>query len=87
MSAKASVLNRLKGWRFSGTPAQGECLDRWPCDYWNVCRERIGTVRLHDPLYGTRRDFEMFAGEAGGVSYTFAFAEVSNGVFAVFERA
>ena len=86
MNLKARVLNRLKGWRFAGTPDQGEALPHWPCNYWTVCGDSEGSVTLRDPIYGYRREFAVRSGIHRGERHSFAFAEVSNGVFAVFER-
>lgn len=86
MSLKAALLNRLKGWRFSGTPAQGETLPHWPCNYWQICRNADGLVTLRDPQYGGLKSFRVYSGVCEGNIYSFAFEEVSNGVFAVFER-
>ncbi len=86
MSLKARILNRLKGWRFSGTPNQGEALPHWRCNYWSLCTQPAGQVSLHDPRYGNLREFQVYTGMVGSEELTFAYAEVSNGVFAVFER-
>ncbi len=87
MSLKASVLNRLKGWRFSGTLDHGEASPKWPCNYWKVCKDKSGIVVLRDPMCGYPREFGVYSGMQNGKDYTFAFEEVSNGVFVVFERA
>ena len=87
MSLKARVLNCLKGWRFSGTPDQGDALPHLPCNYWTVCSDLEGSVTLRDPIYGYRREFSIRSGTHRGQKHSFAFAEVSNGVLVVFERA
>lgn len=86
MRVAAAIFNRLKGWRFSGTPDQGEAQPHWPCNYWEVCKQPAGKVILRDPLYGYKREFLVYEGDFGGRRHAFAVDEVSNGVFAVFER-
>lgn len=85
MQLKAKFLNRLKGWRFSGTSDGQQVLASWPCNFWAICAQRVDTVILRDPHYGQEREFSVFAGCSDGREHRFAYAEVSNGVFAVFE--
>ncbi|ALE17338.1 hypothetical protein AMC99_02052 [Altererythrobacter epoxidivorans] len=51
-----------------------------------MCGDSEGSVTLRDPIYGYRREFSVRSGIHRGERHSFAFAEVSNGVFVVFER-
>ncbi|MEP5173911.1 MAG: hypothetical protein ABJP48_12360 [Erythrobacter sp.] len=84
---KAKLFNRAKGWRFAGTPAQGDVLPHWECNYWSVCSKSDGTIELLEPLYGQPFQANIYTGEHQGRVVKFAFTEISNGVFAVFEPA
>jgi len=60
-------------------------MPHWECNYWNACNQPTGSVELRDPHYGTPITARIFSGTDTNMSVKFAFVEVTNGVFAVFE--